>query len=427
MYPVTGFEVPDDMETATYTSMQDQKAEDNILSPVNKLARGQTWKRQKIKVYEAWFKDSRLKFVPEREDKTSIDENGEERFESQVLKLDADGYVMGDWVPAYPKGRCIVVCEGVVLEDMPNRLPHGRCPFIPVKQAPSKTLFIPGDATRIVDLAIKMNDILSRLHCYMQSEIERPMHASMGVFPNAQYYKKVPNKSDRIIFINPQGVFMRPPAVEPPAATFTLLQEYQQYLDLISGSSAVMRGQIPQGAQMSADSISSMQQFASSRLQLKAKSLASAVKELTFQVMWLLRYVMDENVQVQVTMPDGSSQTINWESDKAIFETGDEEQIADLISRESYVVDIKAGTGTPNAQAAQQNVADKLYDMKALTREALLDAYQYPNRQVINKQLDEKEKNDVAAEAMGRKVGMRVAQIEKESGPGRRTKSEGLM
>lgn len=427
MYPITGFEIPDEMETATYSSMQDQKAEDNILSPVNKLARGQSWKRQKIKVYEAWFKDSRLKFVPEREDKETTDENGEQLFEKQVLKFDDKGYVLGNWVAAYPKGRCIVICEGHVLEDMPNRLPHGKCPFIPVKQAPSKTLFVPGDATKIVDVAIKMNDIISRLHCYMQSEIERPMHASMGVFPNNQYYKRVPNKSDRIIFINPQGVFMRPPAVEPPEATFTLLQEYQQYMDLISGSSAIMRGQIPQGAQFSADSISSMQQGASSRLQLKAKFLASAVKELTFQIMWLLRYVMDEKITVQVVMPDNTSQAIDWTSDKAIFEAGNEQEIADLTSKESYVIDIKAGTGTPNAQQAQQGIADKLYDMKSLTREALLDAYQWPNRQTILKQLDKKEQDDIKAESFGRAVGAHLKAIEKESGPGRRTKSEGLM
>ena len=421
MYPITGFDVPDEYESTMYTTMQDQKAEDTIISPVQKLARGQAWKRQKIKVYEAWFKDTRLKFVPEREDKTTINEHGEQQFEKNVLKLDDDGFVLGDWLPAYPKGRCIVVCEGVVLEDMPNRLPHGHAPYIPVKQAPSKSLFIPGDASRIVDIAIKMNDIISRLHAYMQSEIERPMHASMGVFPNAQYYKRVPNKSDRIVFINPQGIFIRPPAVEPPQSTFVLLQQYQSYMDLISGSSAVMRGTISDGAQLSAEALSSLQNFASSRLALKAKYLASAVKELTYQIMWLARYVMDEKVSVQVALPDGTSKTIDWEGDREVFESGDEQAITELVSTENYVVDIQVGTGTPNAQQAQQATMERLYNMKVVPRRVVLDAHQVPGRQAIVKEMDDKEKHDLAAEAMGRKVGMRVAKIEKmDEKPGHR-------
>jgi hypothetical protein len=424
LYPITGFLIPDEMESSTYSSMQDQKAEDSILSPVNKLASGQSMKRQKIKVYEAWFKDTRLKFAPDRKDRTYINDHGESQVEKDALALDEDGYVLGDWVPAYPKGRCIVVCEGVVLEDMPNRLPHGSCPFIPVKQSPSKALFVAGDATRIVDVAIKINDIKGRLHAYMQSEIERPMHASMGCFPNAQYYKKVPNKSDRIVFVNPNGVFMRPPAVDPPASTFTVLQMYSSDLDLISGSSALMRGIIPTDSQIGGDALQSMQNFASSRLALKAKYLASAVKEATRQIMWLIRRVVDEKITVNVTMPDGQSMPVDWESDIETFLSGTEEEIEKLVSREGYIVDIKTGTGSPNAQATQQASADKLYNMKAIPREALLDTYQWPNRKAIVKQMDAKEASDLAAQAAGRKLGMDIAKVEKmDDKPGRPDKS----
>jgi hypothetical protein len=207
-----------------------------------------------------------------------------------------------------------------------------------------------------------------------------------------------------------------------------ILRQYQQYMDLISGSSAIMRGQLAEGAQLSAEAVSSITNSASMRLGLKAKYLASAIKELWYQLCWMIRRVYDENITVQVAMPDGTTQSIDWESDRATFDGGDENEIVQLTSRESYIVDIKAGTGTPNAMAQQQGIADKLFDRKALTRLAYLDAYQYPNRQQIAKQLDEKEKTEVASQAMGRKLGMNIVKVEKQNEkadktPGRREKT----
>jgi hypothetical protein len=421
-WPITGFELPDEVDSPMFKSLIDQKAQDSILSPVPKLAKGPSWKRQKCKVFEAWFKDMRLKFTPLRYDRPYIDEKGNLQVEKNALKLDEDGNILGDWIPRYPKGRCIVVCEGIILEDMPNRLPHGRCPFIPVKQSPSESLLIPCDATRIVKVAQKQNDILSRLHAYMQSEIERPMHASINAFSNPQYWRRIPNKSDRIIPLNPNAVLLRPPPVEPPQSTFTVLQTYQQLMDLVSGSSAIMRGNIQDGAQLSAEALSSLQNFASSRLALKAKFLANAVKELTFQLMWLIRATYEENIQVQIQLPDGTQSAFSWNSDRTTFESGNEEEIELITSKESYIVDIKVGTGAPNAQAQMLSMAERFYDKKAIPRSALLDIAQFPNRQAIDKQMDNELKQDVAAEAMGRAVGLQAKRLEKLSGPGGRSK-----
>ena len=423
-YPETGFDIPDEAESPQYSAMDDQKAEDSIISPVPKLSKAGAWKRQELKVYEAWFKDTRLKFVPDRKDREYYDDDGNWQIAKNDLVLDDDGFVIGDWVPAYPKGRCIVISEGRVLEDMPNRLPHGRCPLIPVRQASTRNPFVPGDAVRILRPHMRYNDVLSRGHAYAQSEIERPMHAEIGVFPNAQYWKKIPNKSDKIIPVNPGRALLRPPAVDLPPFFFPLLDKYENLMDMISGSSPIMRGSIQGGSQLSAEAVSNLQSTASSRVAQKAKLLASAVVEATFQVMWLIRCVYDEKITVQVTLPDGSSSSLDWESDREVFESGDEDAIAKLTSQESYIVDIKAGTGTPNAQAAQQAVADKLFDRKAIPVHAYLDAYQYPNRQAFSKEMEEQEKQDIAAEALGRKVGMNVKLLEKKADgdPGRREK-----
>lgn len=415
-YPVQGFRIADDAETAQYTSMQDQKSEDTILSPIPKLAKGPSWSRQRIKVYECWFKDSILKFVPQtKPTREETDELGNVKTIYKPLVTDEDGYVVGDWLPAYPAGRCIVASERILLEDMANRLPHGKAPFIPIKFAPTENPYVAGDATRIMVVVDKINHLLGELHAYAGSEIQRSMIVEMGALANKENYKRIPNKSNKAILVNPGriGHIMRMPPTEVPQFVWTLLQMYQSLLDMVAGSSAIMRGQISDGAQMSAEAMSALQSQASSRVTMKAKYFMASVKELGRQMLWLARRTYDENVKVQVTLPDGSTTSFDWESDKAVFETGDEQEIARLISQESHFIGIKTGTGQPNAKEARQAAADHLYDRNAIDRISLLDAYEYPNRQEINNRMKTQFRDNIAAEAAGRKLGIATVKAEK--------------
>ena len=228
LYPIEGFRIKDDAETAQYTSMMDTRSQDSILSPVPKLAKGPEWKRQKIKVFECWFKDSRLKFVPQTEPtRETTDEFGQVKTEYKPLVLDDDGFVVGDWKPAYPQGRCIITSEQVILEDMDNKLPHGSCPYIPVKFAPSENPYIAGDATRIMNVVDKINYIVGEIMSYASKEIQRPMLIELGVLANKQLYKRLPNKAGKLIIVTQgtiaRNALMRMQPVEIPQFTWMLL------------------------------------------------------------------------------------------------------------------------------------------------------------------------------------------------------------
>lgn len=425
-YPIAGFNVDESQSGSGYGSLLDDRSDDTISSPIPKISGGgPTGKRQEIKVYECWFKDSRKHFVAETESRTEPDEFGDAVLHLKAPKLDDDGYVIGKWVPAFPRGRCIVLCDFEVLEDMPNRLPHGRCPLTPVQVSPAKKPFVPGDAVRIMAICEKINSIMSDVLAYLNSEIKRPFECEMGSFFNPQNYKKISNEPDSTLIFNQgkRGTGGRREAMDIPQSTWTALNEFKGFLDTVAGSSAVMRGTISDGSQISAEAMGKLQTFASSRVARKAKYISKAVKDVTFQVQWLIRATYDENIKVQVTLPDGSSGSTDWMSDRATFESGDMEEIDNLISRESWMIGIKAGTGTPNAEQARQSVADHLFDRQAIDRAALLDAYQYGNRQEINKRMDQSEKDKVAAQAFGRKMGMRLVEVEKKpDGAGRREK-----
>lgn len=423
LYKVEGFRLSEDAETAQYTSMQDKHTDDSILSPIPKLAKGPQWKRQKIQVFECWFKDSRLKFVPQTQPtREEVDEDGRTRTIYKPVVVDSDGYVVGDWMPGYPNGRCIIVAEQIILEDIQNRLPHGRCPFIPVKFAPSEKPYLVGDATRILAVTDKINNVLGDIHSYGQREIQRPMLIELGALANKQLYKRLPNKAGKMIILNQgaiaRGALMRMPPVEVPQFAWMLIEKYQQMLDMISGSSSMMKG-VSDSTQLSAEAIDKLQTSsgASRRVAMKARYFAAAAKEVGYHFFWLIRRTYDEKIKFQVTMPDMSVADFDWESDKAVFETGDEEEIRKIVSQEDHVIDIKTGTGEVNAQQAQMQQAMSLYDRNAIDRIALLDAARYPDRQVINKRMQAQFKDRIAAEAAGRKMGLQVMKAEKGDKP----------
>ena len=412
LYKVEGFRISDDAETAQYSSMQDKHSEDTILSPIPKLAKGPEWKRQKIKVYECWFKDSRLKFFPQTQPtQENIDELGNTKTEYKPYVLDDDGFIMGDWKPAYPTGRCIITSERIILEDMGNRFPHGRCPYVPVKFAPSENPYIAGDATRIMNVVDKINFIMAEIMSYAGKEIQRPMLIELGTLANKQLYKRLPNKSGKMIIVNQgriQGL-MRMLPIEIPQFTFPLLQMLMQFLDTVAGSSSMMKG-VTDSTQLSAEAIDKLmaQSGASKRVAMKAKYYAAAAKELGYQVFWLIRYSYDEKINVQAVLPDGSSASFDWESDKATFESGDIEEIERIVSQEDHIIDIKTGTGTPDAKAARAQQAMGLYQNNAIDRMALLDANEYPDRQAINSRMAQQFKDRMAAEAAGKEMGLKV-------------------
>lgn len=423
LYKVEGFRISDEAETAQYTSMQDTKSEDSILSPIPKLAKGPEWKRQKIKVHECWFKDSRLRFVPQTEPtRETVDEFGQVKTEYKPLVIDDEGYVVGDWVPAFPAGRCLITCEGVILEDMQNRLPHGSCPFVLVKFAPSENPYIAGDATRIVKIVDKINFVLAEIMAWASREIQRPMLIELGCLANKQLYKRLPNKANKMIIVNQgaiaRGALMRMPPTEVPQSTWQLLDRLMMMLDTIAGSASVMKG-VSDSTQLSAEAIDkiSSQSGASRRVAMKAKYFATASKDVGDQIFWLARRTYDEKITVQATLPDGSSASFDWESDKATFETGDLEEIQRVVSQEDHIIGIKTGTGTPDAKQARAQAAMGLYQNNAIDRIALLEANEYPDRAAINQRMIAQFKDRIAAESAGKELGLKVHEAMKGDKP----------
>jgi hypothetical protein len=414
-YPFTAFNVPVDTNNLMAPNSVDMKNNtDYIQSPQPKLARDTAMNRQKIQVLECWLKDSRLKFEPT----PNLESAGwDDRFQ-----IDKSGNLIGRWVPRYPNGRLIVVAAGHVLKDVPNPYAHGQCPFIFFKASPSKKPDTLGDASRIMVVTRKINDVLKHVHAYAQSEIERPMHSDAGAIINPDLRDNVPSTSNYIVeLVQGKKLDRRPPQDIPPF-TWTYLQSLQAALDLISGSSAVMRGNLADGAQVSAEALQALQQYASSRLSQAAQFFNVGIKQLGRQIMWLIRQSYDQKIKIQVTLPDGTTESFDWESDRLVFEKGDPTEIDRLRATEDYLVMIKPGSGAPGGKQQQTSSLLELFRENAIDREALLDGMEFPNRQVMLQRMRNKELEDIKTKAEAKELGVSMSDQIKQLRAGRRPK-----
>lgn len=401
-YPLAAWMVnPVGDELISETSVTSRNNEDYIQSPQPKLARDNSGRRQKITVYEAWIKDSRMKFEPKILDATSPDY--EKRFQ-----LDKDGYIIGDWVKRYPNGRQIIVTSMAVLKDIPNPFCHGQLPYVFAQGMPATVPYAAGNAMRLMVVTRKINALIRDIMIYFQSEIKRPMQQTAGAILDPNMAQSVPNDPTYILELSPNGRLERRPAMDVPGSVYTFLQILQQMLDIISGSPGVMRGQLDGGDQLSAEAMGQLQQFASSRLALEAKFFKVAAKQLFYQLMWLLRAIIRANIKVQVTLPTGENVTVDWKSDREVFERGDPTAVQNLRAKEDYLVTLKPGTGVPGGQAQQQAGFQSLYKDNAIDREAYLDGIAFPNRAAVIARMRKQEIEDISSKATARALGLSI-------------------
>ena len=411
------------------TAVSSRNNEDYIQSPQPKLARDQAGRQQKITVYECYLRDSRTKFEPRivKGDSPDYDKRFKQGKmvkldEGRYAETDSEGYIIGDWVKRYPDGRLFIVTSEIVLKDCANPYPHGKFPYVFAHGMPASTPWASGNAKKIMSVTRKINRQLSDVDRFYCSETPRPMTMSSGAILDPNLSNEVPNNVAYIIEMAPGGILERRQATDVPPGVWTYVQLLKTILDMTSGSSGLMRGQLEEGDQLSAEAVNNLQQFASSRLALEAALFNEAIIELGYQLMWILRAIVKNTIKVMVEMPDGKKETIDWTSDREVFERGDPIEIRTLRAREDYLVTIKAGTGAPGAQAAQQSNAQSLFNDKAIDRQAYLDQIQYPGRNDIVQRMEQKELQDMQNKAFGKAMGVSVGDAIKQEEPGRREK-----
>lgn len=388
----------------------------NLKSPVPNPIEGNSTNRNRVEIMECWFKDSRLKFVADIEAVNNSkfiddpDKPGSNKYNPDYDEdkpeiytrpaLDEGGHVVGRMESAYPHGRCIIINGNKkVVNDFPNPNWHKKAPFVFFKGRPSRGLVTLGDLINIMKLDKKINDLYSRIHIMCQNEIERPMLAQTNTFKTPRSWFKMSGQPQAVIVKNPGTEFMRMPPTEIPQFPFVYLQELKQQLEKTMAVAGIMQGQLSEGSQLSAEAVSSIQGMATSVLKMKAELIAEGIKDLGYQLMWLIRETYPQNLTVNLQEPDGNKIQVNWNDDDAA---------------EDYLVDIESSSGLPGQQDANINTILPLY------REGLIDdvaALQALRKLVPDwKNVIQRKKADqlkkIEADAAGRALGLNIKKLE---------------
>lgn len=369
-------------------------------------AQGSLRSRDMVRITECWFKDYREDFEADWDEEEY--EEGGQTCVRPCIKVDDKGYVVGTWERAYPDGRCIILADDMhVISDYGNPYWHKKAPFImiPARPGSRRQLLRPGEAVDVLRLHYKINDCEERTHRMAQNEIERPMLAETGTFPTPRSWYKTSKMAEAILVKNPGREFARMPPTETPQFAEAYLARLNTYVDRTTGISGVMRGQLAEGSQISAEAMSSLQGMGSTRLMMQSELIAEGMIEAGDMLFWLIRETYPSGIQCVVTMADGTSIPVIWNED-------------DL--KTAYLVEIDSMSGLPGGKQAGANQAVTFFDKKLVDRQYALQANKVAGWQGIVQRMDQTKLAEIKASAEGRAIGVEVKKFEKaDNEPGR--------
>lgn len=354
--------------------------------------------RQRIQIKECWLHDERLKF-------RAYEEMDELSGEMQVV-IDEDGNVDGQWEPAYPYGRMIVTAaDRVVLCDIPNPYWHKGLPFVfcPMSPGGGDKLLSVGKAAAIFGIERKINDIETRVHSYAQSETERPMIMDMGTLPSNVAYYKTSGQSRNIVIRQQGKEIFRPPPMETPQFLLPYLQRLYSYKDQTAGQGGILRGEVAEGAQLSAQAVQGMQGMAMGRLAMQSVYISKAMREVGEKTFWLMRETYRTGLKATVTTPEGEPLDVEW----------DEETVGN-----EFFVDVDVAANQPGGQQALITQAIGLKREALVDRAYCLQTIGIEGWDAIDARMKQREIEQITAQGFGRSLGVNVKKAQKaDDGP----------
>jgi hypothetical protein len=218
--------------------------------------------------------------------------------------------------------------------------------------------------SRVVKIDRKLNDLYQRIHKMCQAEIERPMLAETNTFPSARSWGRLSGQSTAVLVKNPGREFARMQPTEIPQFVWVYIQKLEQAMERMTSISGIMRGQLTEGAQLAAGAVSSLQGMANSMLKMKAELIAAFMREVGYQMLWLERDIYTENIQIQVTNPDGTQEVVDWNGKDGA---------------DDYIVEIESGSGLPGAEQSAAAQGTQMWRDRLIDRPAALQMNRVSN------------------------------------------------
>ena len=217
------------------------------------------------------------------------------------------------------------------------------------------------------------------------------------------------NQPGRVIFTHNDGV-RREPGLPIPYHIPDHLEKLIFWMEQITGVYDIMQGRRPVGVR-AASAIIALQEAASIRVRQKAKELAAGIREMVEQSIWI---VLENYTEPRMVRLAGDMLPTTLDVRQALEErVVDMAKAADLLPPEAYAeggepqvppemmeelmqevkfpefdVHVAVGPSVPYSQALLYEQSKEYFQLGIIDRQAVLEASNFPGREVILKRME---------------------------------------
>lgn len=301
---------------------------------------------------EMWFKDDEAICVEEEVE--IIDPlTGEVGLDKRLIHKDK-----------YPNGRLVVVCNNVVLEDMPNPYQGKFWPFVKlVDNADIAEFWGIGEIELLEDLQRELNKRRSQIidAANLTGNPVIIMDKDSDVDTDA-----ISNKPGGIIRKRRGTEVKReaPPAL--PSYFFQMGEITNRDIQTISGIGDILGGLVPKGIR-SGSGLSEAQDIASTRVRLKVKQLERSLSQIGKILIRLLQQYYTSDRVVSILGANGRVQWLPWNGN----------------IRGDWDFIVGEGSMLPVSKSARAALMKELFQMGAIDQQALLKECDVPDYEDI--------------------------------------------
>lgn len=319
--------------------------------------------RRRALLKEVWIKDGRTKECPK------LDDDGMPVFGEDGKQIMYDE-------PMYPNGRVIISAGDVVLLDVANPYRHKEPPYVFFPARVSSRFFTYGDVELLAKLEDKINILMKDLMKNARTNMNSPWLVDSGAFDSPEKYKNLTNDEGLVIIARPNARVMRVPPGEVPMFIKPLIDQLSGYFDNVLGIGGVQRGQLTEGAQLSAQAVESLQGASATRLRLKARLFETALEHLGYQLQWNIRMTYPSKMEIEIIDPSsGEPEKIYWNDEEA---------------QDDYPVSIEAGSSLPGAKQGASSMAITLWGQDLIDRQKAVEMLNIPGGAVMLKRMEDR-------------------------------------
>lgn len=316
------------------------------------VAGKQVGTRDRCLVVECYLKDSRPRYVP-----YGYDDMG-------MPWCNKDGEIILTAQDRYPRGRLIVICGDVLLRDSENPYMHGEPPVVTFKESPYEGWFSysPLECLDIVDR--KIQQLMKGSHKNLLFNMDSPIVIDRKAFSKPDEYDELEQEPGAVWVVNTGGTITRlPPGMLPPDAA-QFIDRLGDVFDSTLGITAIDRGNLEQGSQVSSQTVQDLQGASQSRRRLKTELDKIGMEELGKKFASNIRQFYPKQKQVQVKDPTtGADISYAWNAEEF---------------QEEWLMKIEVASSSPGAKQSAEQQALQLFDKGVVDQQYVLQTMKIP-------------------------------------------------